>query len=68
MLQCGKLFSRLIQQYTKFANFMGLYFPHFTIHVFCNQTSQLYYIKAALSNYANKFSQFKSLSNRGMAY
>ena len=64
MLQCGKPFSRVIHQYTKFANFRGLHFPHFNI--FCNQTSQFYYIKGALSNYDDKFSQLKSLSNRGM--
>ena len=38
MLQCGKPFPRVVQRYTKFINFTGLYFPHFTI--FSNQTSQ----------------------------
>ena len=33
-------FPRVIEKYTKFANFTRLYFPHFTI--FCNQTSQFY--------------------------
>ena len=33
-------FPRLIQKYTKFANFTELYFLHFTM--FFNQTSQFY--------------------------
>ena len=41
MLQCGKPFPLAIQNYAKYANFKGLYFPHFTI--FCNKTSQLKY-------------------------
>ncbi len=36
----GNAFARVIQKYTKFANFTWLYFPHFTI--FCNQNSQFY--------------------------
>ena len=37
MWKCGNAFSRVIQKYTKFANFTLLYFPHFTM--FCNQIS-----------------------------
>ena len=36
----GSAFLFVIQKYTKFANFIGLYFPHFTI--FWNQTSQFH--------------------------
>ena len=66
MLQCNvvSLFSRVIQQYTTFANFTGLYFPHFTI--FYNQTSQRYQINGALSNCSDKFSQFKNLGNNSV--
>ena len=41
MLQCVKPSSHVIQKYTKFAIFTGLYFRHFTI--FSDQTSQFYY-------------------------
>ena len=40
MWKCGNAFSRVIQKYTKFANFTLLYFQQFTI--FCNQTSQFH--------------------------
>ena len=39
----GNAFSRVVQKYTKFANFTLLYFRHFTI--FYNQTSQFHYYK-----------------------
>ena len=38
--KCGNAFPRVIQKYTKIANFTRLHFPHFTI--FFNQTSQFY--------------------------
>ena len=40
MWKCGNAFSRVIQKYTKFANFTLLYFQQFTI--LCNQTSQFH--------------------------
>jgi hypothetical protein len=42
-----------MQIYTKFANFAGLYFPHFT--TFRNQTLQFYSFEDALSSYGNSF-------------
>ena len=46
-------FSGVMQIYTKFANFTGLYFPHFT--TIRNQTLQLHPFKDALSSYGNEF-------------
>jgi hypothetical protein len=40
-----------MQIYTKFANFTGLYVPHFT--TIRNQTLQFYSFKDALSSYGN---------------
>jgi hypothetical protein len=42
-----------MQIYTKFANFTGLYFPHFT--TIRNQTLQFYSFEDALSSYGNGF-------------
>ena len=40
LAQKWKLFPRVIQMYTKFANFAGLYFPYFT--TFRHQTLPFY--------------------------
>ena len=45
-------FSARNANITKFANFTGLYFPHFTIR---NQTLQFYSFYDALSSYGNGF-------------
>jgi hypothetical protein len=46
-------FPRLMQIYTKFANFTGLYFTHFT--TIRNQTLQFFSFEDALSSYGNEF-------------
>ena len=45
--------ARIIQIYTKSANFTVLYFPHFT--TIRNQTLQFYSFYDALSSYGNGF-------------
>ena len=47
------IFTRVIQIYTKFANFTGLYFPHFT--TIRNQILQFYSFYYVLSSYGNVF-------------
>jgi hypothetical protein len=47
------IFPRVMQIHTKFANFTGLYFPHFT--TIRNQTLPFYSFYDALSSYGNGF-------------
>ena len=47
-------FPHIIQKYTKFVNFTGLYFLHVTM--FCSQASQFYQILVALFICANECS------------
>ena len=49
-------FPRVIQKCTKFANFAGLYFPHFK--TFCDQTLQFYHFLDALQYCGDEFSHF----------